>query len=169
MATWGNYFILGTPVSFYSTMGIKNNFMSSLIAAKSNEENWARWVGQSMLKELLLNWTWLWRNQSLDTLRWRVQVPRPWAEYRQVKSRVGINGLPWWLLGKRICLPIRRQGFDPGLEDPTCPVTAKPVCHNYWACGLKPGNCNYWSPHTEPMLCSKRNHHNEKSHTTTRV
>ena len=29
-------------------------------------------------------------------------------------------------------------------EDPTCLGTAKPMCHNYWACALEPGSCNYW-------------------------
>ena len=27
-------------------------------------------------------------------------------------------------------------------------AAAKPVCHNYWACALEPGNGNYWSPCT---------------------
>ena len=30
-------------------------------------------------------------------------------------------------------------------EDPTCCRAAKPMCHNYWACTLAPGNCNYWA------------------------
>ena len=29
-------------------------------------------------------------------------------------------------------------------DDSTCHGATKPVCYNYWACAVDPGNCNYW-------------------------
>ena len=54
-------------------------------------------------------------------------------------------------------------------EDPTCQVTAKSVCPDYWTSALEPMSCNHWThvPQLpkptclEPMLCNKRNHCNE--------
>ena len=30
-------------------------------------------------------------------------------------------------------------------EDTTCHRSAKPMCHNYWACALEPERHNYWA------------------------
>ena len=48
-------------------------------------------------------------------------------------------GLPWWLNGKDISLPMKEtrvQSLD--WEDSTCHRATKPVCHSYWACALEP-------------------------------
>ena len=70
----------------------------------------------------------------------------------------------WW----RLCLPMKgTQVWSLVREDPTCHGTTKPICHNYWACTLEPGNCSYWAHKPqllkpaplELMLCNKRRPH----------
>ena len=57
-------------------------------------------------------------------------------------------GLPWWLSGKDSICQCRRHMFYPWSpwsgKDSTCHGTTKPICHNYWACGLEPRKHNYW-------------------------
>ena len=41
--------------------------------------------------------------------------------------------------------------------------TTRPVCHNYLACALEPGNCNYRGPRALALvLCNKGSYWNEK-------
>ena len=99
---------------------------------------------------------WCWR------LKGKVHVCLVWNNKIQ-KSNVGC-GLPWWLSGKRIHLPMQEtQVRSLVQEDPTCCGATKPVHHDCWACALEPGNCNYWamgynrwSLHIEELCSSTR-------------
>ena len=43
-----------------------------------------------------------------------------------------VSGLPWWLSGKEICLPMQETWVRSVIQkDSTCKGAAKPVCHNY--------------------------------------
>ena len=47
---------------------------------------------------------------------------------------------------QRIHLPMQETRVQSLIqEDPTCQGAAKPMCHNYWACALKPGSRNSWA------------------------
>ena len=52
-------------------------------------------------------------------------------------------GLPWWLSGRRICLPVQETWVQSLVqEDPTCHRKAKLMCHNYRTCPLEPRDRN---------------------------
>ena len=77
-----------------------------------------------------------------------------------LKSKRIKNDIPWWhelkvgLVGTslvaqwlRIRLPMQGTRVRALVwEDPTCRMTTKPACHNYWACPLEPMSHNYCSP-----------------------
>ena len=47
---------------------------------------------------------------------------------------------------QRIHLPMQETRVQSLIqEDPTCQGAAKPMCHNYWACALKPRSRNSWA------------------------
>ena len=69
----------------------------------------------------------------------------------------------WW----RIRLPVQETWkWSLIWEDPTCHRATKPVCHNYWVCGLEPESRNYWAHllqllkpvRLEPRLPNERSH-----------
>ena len=65
---------------------------------------------------------------------------------------------------KRIRLPMQETWvWSLTGEDSTCHGRTKPMCYNYWACAVEPGNCRYWVPAAqllnpsalEPVLCKQ--------------
>ena len=91
--------------------------------------------------------------------------PVPELRKRYKNTIIGTSLVAQWL---RICLPMQVRSLF--WEAPTCSGATKPVCHNYWTCGLEPANHNYWAcvpqllkpVRLEPMLRKKRSHHNGK-------
>ena len=71
-----------------------------------------------------------------------------------------LAGLPWWFSGKESTCQWGRHGFDPQSGKIPRAGAIKPLCHNYWACILEPGNSNkrshtVRSPHTTTQECPR--------------
>ena len=83
---------------------------------------------------------------------------------RFMKLDINKTGLPWWLHGQRIHLPMQKtQVRSLVQEDPTCCRATKPVRHNYWAYALRAPELQLLRPKClKPLLSNKRSLHNEK-------
>ena len=76
---------------------------------------------------------------------------------KDTNSREG-KGVPLVVQWIRIRLPVQRIRIQSlAWEDLTWHGATKPVCRNYWACAVEPGNRNYGN--REPVLSNERSHH----------
>ena len=75
------------------------------------------------------------------------EVLTSWLEREETAEVEGRGGLLRLLSGEESAWSLVQ-------EDPMCCGAAKPVCRNYWACSLKPGNLNCWA-HKPPLLQPK--------------
>ena len=81
--------------------------------------------------------------KEIKTFKSTFKLPLEPLKTLYFKNR-GTSLVAQWL---RICLPMQGTRVRALVrEDPTCRATAKPMCHNYWACALEPACHNYWSP-----------------------
>jgi len=91
---------------------------------------------------------------SREQIRQKYLLPEI-VQQRQTINKINKWGLPWWLNGKRIHLPMQKtQVWSLILEDPACSGATKTVSHNYWVFALEPGSHNCWA-HTSQLLKSR--------------
>ena len=68
--------------------------------------------------------------------------------------KIPLLGLPWWLSGPRIRLPMQETlAWSLNQEDPPCHGATKHTHHNYWVCALQPEEpqlLSAWAPDLAP-------------------
>ena len=99
---------------------------------------------------------------SFTCLRWTSSL-LPAGHWETVVKKAPHRGFPRVSMAKNPPANAGEVGSIPGSgRSHVCGAT-EPVCHNYWACALKPTHLNYWNLQTLDLrFHNKKSHHDEK-------